>query len=203
MKRKSDAGSNKPGQRLKKAHRLNAWLVFLDESGLLVGPLVRRSWQPRGQTPVLLQRGRRLEKVSAIAALSVSPRPDQVRLYFRLHSNAEIRAQQIIGFLRHLDGELRGPCRLLWDRLNAHRAKRTRQFLEASEHLPPVFLPAYTPELNPVEYAWSYLKMNPLANWPAFKIEDLAAMAHRHARALQTNESLLRSFLRHSPLFCA
>jgi len=43
--------------------------------------------------------------------------------------------------------------------------------------------------------------MNPLANWPAFQIEDLAAMTHRHARALRTNESLLRSFLCHSPLF--
>lgn len=166
-----------------------------------MGPLVRRSGQPRGQTPVLLQRGRHLEKVSAIAALSVSPRRDRVRLYFRLHSNAEIGARQVIGFLRHLDQELKGPCVLLWDRLNAHRAKRTRRFVESAAHLHPFFLPAYAPELNPVEYAWSYLKMNPLANWPAFKVEDLAAMAHRHARALQTNEALLRSFLRHSPLF--
>ncbi len=166
-----------------------------------MGPLVRRSWQPRGQTPVLLQRGRRLEKVSALAALTVSPRRDRVRLYFRLHANAEVGARQVIGFLRHLDKELKGPCVLLWDRLNAHRAKRTRQFVEASGHLHPVFLPAYAPELNPVEYAWGYLKMNPLANWPAFEIEDLAAVTHRHARALQTKESLLRSFLRHSPLF--
>jgi transposase len=180
---------------------MNAWLVFLDESGLLMGPWVRRSWQPRGQTPLLLQRGRRLEKVSAWAALSVSPRRDRVRLYFRLHSNAEIGARQVIGFLRHRDQELNAPCVLLWDRLNAHRAQRTRQFVAGSDHLHPFFLPAYAPELNPVEYAWGYLKMNPLANWPAFEIEDLAAMTHRHARALQTNESLLRSFLRHSPLF--
>ena len=166
-----------------------------------MGPLVRRSWQPRGETPVLLQRGRRLEKVSALAALCVSPSRDRVRLYFRLHPQAEIGARQVIGFLRHLNQELNGPCVLLWDRLNAHRAKRTRRFVEGLDHLHPFFLPAYAPELNPVEYAWSYLKMNPLANCPAFEVEDLAALTHRHARALQTNESLLRSFLRHSPLF--
>jgi hypothetical protein len=55
-----------------------------------MGPLVRRSWQPRGQTPVLVQRGRNLQKVSAIAALAVPPRSDGARLYFRLHPQAEI-----------------------------------------------------------------------------------------------------------------
>ena len=68
-------------------------------------------------------------------------------------------------------------------------------------HLHTFFLPAYAPELNPVEYAWSYLKMNPLANWPTFEIAELAALTHRHARSLQRDELLLRSFLRHSPLF--
>jgi transposase len=185
----------------KKAHRLNAWLVFLDECGLLMGPLVRRSWQPRGQTPVLVQRGRHLEKVSALAALCVSPHRNRVRLYFRLHPKAEIGTRQVIGFLRQLNQELKGPCVLVWDRLNAHRAKRTAQFVASVHHLHTFFLPAYAPELNPVEYAWGYLKMNPLANRPTFETTELAALTHRHARALQSNEPLLRSFLRHSPLF--
>jgi hypothetical protein len=85
-----------------------------------MGPLVRRSWQPRGRAPVLVQRGRRLEKVSALAALCVSPRRNRVRLYFRLHPQAEIRTRQVVGFLGHLNAELKGPCVLLWDRLNAH-----------------------------------------------------------------------------------
>jgi transposase len=90
---------------------------------------------------------------------------------------------------------------LVWDRLNAHRAKRTAKFMAGFHHLHTFFLPAYAPELNPVEYAWGYLKMNPLANRPAFEAAALAAMAHRHARVMQRNEPLLRSFLRHSPLF--
>jgi transposase len=166
-----------------------------------MGPLVRRSWQPRGQTPVLIQRGRSLEKVSAIATLCVSPRRDRVQLYFRLHPKAEINALRVIGFLRSLEQDLNAPCVLLWDRLNAHRAKRTARFVESVDHLHTFFLPAYAPELNPVEYAWGYLKMNPLANRPAFETEELAAVTHRHARSMQSNEPLLRSFLRHSPLF--
>ena len=48
-----------------------------------MSPLVRRSWAPRGVTPILYQRTRRREKVSAIAALCVAPTRDLIHLYFR------------------------------------------------------------------------------------------------------------------------
>src|SRR5581483_592828 len=53
----------------KNARRLRAPVVFVDESGLLMAPLVRRTWAPRGHRPVLRQRGRHREKVSLAAAL--------------------------------------------------------------------------------------------------------------------------------------
>src|SRR5271170_1442636 len=37
----------------KKARRQGAHIVLIDESGLLMAPLVRRTWSPRGQTPPL------------------------------------------------------------------------------------------------------------------------------------------------------
>ena len=37
--------------RQKKARRQGASLALIDESGLLMAPLVRRTWSPRGQTP--------------------------------------------------------------------------------------------------------------------------------------------------------
>ncbi len=51
--------------------------MFLDESGMLMAPLVRRSWSVRGQTPVLRQRGRCHQKVSAIAAPPTPRNADQ------------------------------------------------------------------------------------------------------------------------------
>jgi hypothetical protein len=48
-----------------------------------MSPLVRRSWAPRGVTPILCQRTRRREKVSAIAALCVAPTRGRIHLYFR------------------------------------------------------------------------------------------------------------------------
>ena len=63
-----------------------------------------------------------------------------------------------------------------------------------------VFLPAYAPELNPVEYVWGYLKVNPLANLAPLDVNLLLSVTRRQGRKLQREEKLLRSFIHHSPL---
>jgi transposase len=185
----------------KNAQRLNASLVFVDESGLLLTPLVRRSWAPRGQTPVLYQRGRSREKVSCIAALSVSPRRRRVGLYFSLRPNANVTVPWLIDFLRHLANHLRRPAVLIWDRLPGHRARRVQQCL-SRRGIVGVLLPPYAPELNPVETLWAYLKQNPLANWAPPDAVTLARVARRKARRVKRAPDLLRGFLRSTPLFC-
>lgn len=179
---------------------MTAWLVFLDESGFLLAPLVRRTWAPSGQTPVLYQRGRHHKKVSAAAALCVSPDRDEVRLYFRLYPGKEVDTDRSIAFLRALDRELNANWCLLWDRLNAHRANKTRAYLDTASHLSTFFLPAYAPELNPVEYLWSWLKMNPMANRAIHDVQPLTLLTRQCARSLQYKQQLLRSFINKSPL---
>src|SRR5207253_4225437 len=58
----------------KRARRQRATIVFDDESGLLLNPLVRRTLAPKGKTPTLIVRGRHRQKVSLIAGLTLSPR---------------------------------------------------------------------------------------------------------------------------------
>ena len=55
-----------------------------------MAPLVRRTWAPRGMTPILAQRTRSRQKVSAIAALTLAPRRRRVGLYFSLYPDANI-----------------------------------------------------------------------------------------------------------------
>jgi transposase len=184
----------------KKASRLKAFLVFLDESGLMMAPLVRRSWAPRGVTPLLYQRTRSHQKVSAIAALCVAPTRDRLCLYFRLHPDANINTEVVIDFLRHLRKQLNAPVVLLWDRLMAHRSKKMQAFLRTARYLYPFFLPPYAPELNPVENVWGYLKRNPLSNFAPDNLDTLTNAARTHSRSLQRKQKLLRSFLKHSPL---
>lgn len=165
-----------------------------------MAPLVRRSWAPLGQTPVLQQRGAHHRKVSVIGALCVGPARDDLRFYFRLHPNADIRSQQVVTFLRQLGRELRGPCVLVWDRLNAHRSKRTQAYLAERPDWQVFYFPGYAPELNPVEYVWSNWKASRMANLAKYAIDDLADAARHHGRSLQRCPSLLRSFVAHSPL---
>jgi hypothetical protein len=129
---------------------LRAWLVFIDESGLLMAPLVRRTWAPRGRTPLLYQRTRSHQKVTIIGALCVAPERDRVHLYFRLPCIANINARRTADFLAHLDRQLHEPLILIWDRLQAHRVRLVKTFLAAHKHIRSVFLPPYAPELNPI-----------------------------------------------------
>ena len=163
-----------------------------------MAPLVRRSWAPKGHTPVLYQRTRSHKKVSVIAALCVSPAKDGVQMYFRLHPDANINAACVVDFLKNLLRQLRKPIVLIWDRLQAHR--KAKDIVRNSYPVHPFFLPPYSPELNPVENLWSYLKMNPMANKAASDLQDLLHSARHHGRSVQRKPHLLLSFLNHSPL---
>lgn len=165
-----------------------------------MAPILRRTWSPRGQTPVLRQRTRCHQKVSVIAAIAVSQKRNKVHLLFRLHPNKNIATRQVLHFLRQLLRHLKGHVVLVWDRFNPHRSARIKMFQTKTPRLHIIFFPPYAPELNPTENFWSYLKTNPLAN-AAFP--DLPSLLHRtrhHSRAIQRCRPLLHSFIKHSPL---
>ena len=174
--------------------------MFIDESGLLLAPVVRRSWAPCGQTPILYQRGRAREKVSIIAALTLSPRRRRTGLYFSLRANENVTTAWLVPFLRALTRHLRGPFILVWDRLPGHRARVVTEYLHR-RHRHVALLPPYAPELNPVEIFWAYLKRNPLANFAASDAAHLARVATRHVQRLRRHPELLRSFFDATPLF--
>lgn len=192
-------GGLAPGK--KNAARVGAALVFLDESGFLMMPLVRRTWAPRGQTPLIRHRTNSYRKVSAIAALVVSPRRDRVRLFFRLHPQANINAGSVRSFLQHLSRHFQCPIFLLWDRFMPHRARLVQDYISRKKDWRSEFLPPYSPELNPTENVWCYLKTNSMANEALFELDNLTKSTRRHGRTLQRREPLLRSLLKHTPLF--
>ena len=167
----------------------------------MMAPLVRRTWAPQGHTPILRQRGRSHQRVSVIAALVVSPRGHRVRLFFRIHPGVAITAPPIRDFLCQLSLHLRGRSIIIWDRINIHRAGVVARYLATKPNLSVEYLPAYAPELNPVEYVWGYLKTNPLANRPELDIDALTISTRHSTRCLQNQPRLLRSFLYTSSLF--
>lgn len=165
-----------------------------------MAPNVRRTWAPRGQTPILRQVTRSFKKVSAIAAVTVAPRRQRVGLYFSLHTR-NFNAHRIIAFLRSLRRQLQRQIIVVWDRLTAHRGRLVQRFLARCNQVQVEFLPPYAPELNPTELLWSHLKMNPLANYAPTDVLQLRGVARRHLCRARKRYGLIRSFLYGTPLF--
>ena len=166
-----------------------------------MAPLVRRTWAPRGKTPILYQRTRSHDKVSVIGALTLSLRSRRVGLYFALMPDENANAGHCRRLLADLRRHLQRPLVVVWDRLPDHCAHELREALDRSGRVHLAFLPPYAPELNPVEMLWGYVKVNPLANHPATDAYRLADRAKCHFQDLQRKARLLKSFFRATPLF--
>jgi len=167
-----------------KARRQKAGIVLIDESGVLMAPLVRRTWAPRGQTPTLLQAGGPRQKVSVAAALWLPPCRDRLGLFYRTLVNAYFNNIQVAVFLDQWLHTHRGRWVVIWDGGTMHRGDPIRELLaRAQERLTLELLPPYAPMLNPVEPLWSWLKYSSLCN---FTPHDVVELNHAVLTQLQT-----------------
>jgi transposase len=173
--------------------------VFLDESGYMLNPTVRRTYAPRGETPILKSWDRR-DRISAIGAITVSPKRQRFNLFVNLlGDDANACAADTVRFLRQLHRHIRGPLTLVWDRGNIHdRAGAVRGYLARHPEIAVEQLPAYAPELNPEELVWQHTKYSRLANFAASNTVVLRRKLAEEFRTLSQQPELLRSFVKHA-----
>jgi putative transposase len=185
----------------KKARDLHATLGFTDESGLLMAPLVKRSLARMGVTPLLEHRARQRDKVSAAAALLLSPTRGHIRLIYQTFPDTYIDVELYSFFLRQvLLPAVRGPLVLVHDNGTMHHGDPLRALCRDVARLDLNDLPPYAPELNPVEYLWNWSKDKQLANFAPHDVPELdAAACHCFAMASH-DQQRLRSFFESSPL---
>ena len=177
-----------------------AWLVFEDESGQGLKPPAGRTWGRRGQTSVVRVIGGSSKRVS-LAALIAVKEGRQPRLIYRVHQGPRPGDKRKdfteADYARLLDAahqQLCGPVIVIWDNLNTHVSKRMRELIAARDWLAVYQLPAYAPELNPVESVWSHLKRS-LANLARRDIPQLTALAKTRLRRMQYQPGLIDGFL--------
>jgi DDE superfamily endonuclease len=124
-----------------------------------------RTWGRRGITPVIRVRAGGTGRIS-VAGLACYRPGHRSRLIYRLHfyrgRKGETKAftwteyrDLLIAAHRQLPG---GVVVLVWDNLNVHLGTELRAFTGAQAWLRVFRLPAYAPDLNPVEGIWSVLK---------------------------------------------
>lgn len=175
-------------------------MVLIDESGLLLAPLVRRTLARRGQTPILRQRARQRDKVSVAGALWVSPQRDRLGLLAMTLVNDYFDGAASATFLGMVAESLAGAAVVIWDQGAMHKGPPIRAVLAQHRRLHLEALPPYAPELNPVEQVWKWLKYDQLCNFAAADAGQLEREAIAHLRAIQGDQEQLREFFHNSDL---
>ena len=130
-----------------------------------------------------------------IAAVTVTPQRIRTGLYFSLHVDSNIKAPQVARFLTALVRHFNKPLIIVWDKSRSHsNAKAVKQFQQKHSKVLFYDFPSYAPELNPVEYFWSYLKMNPLANLALTDVHKLAVSFFKDQKTIKNRPLILVCF---------
>lgn len=133
--------------------------------------------------------------------VSYAPRTGQAGVLFSLRPG-NVDSPWVMSRLRSLRRQVRRQVVLLWDGLPAHRSAQTSGFLETQgAWLQVERLPAYAPELNPVELMWANLSSRELANLCPDTVGELAHHVRRGVTRIRRNSHLGLAFLKHSGLF--
>ncbi len=159
----------------------------------MLNPLVRATWAPKGQTPMLPIRARHREKVNVIGALTVSPHAKRPGFYFATDPHAAFNAHGVCGFLDDLLRHLRGRVIVIWDGASTHHGKVMQAYLRAHPRLWLHRLPPYSPHLNPIEAVWGWLKYGRLANFVPDSTAEIEDAMLEHLIELRHRSKLLKA----------
>ena len=164
----------------------------------MLQPVVRRTWAPKGKTPIHYSWSRH-ERLSAISAVTLSPLGCRFGIYFQIH-HQNIRFGEVVAFLKLLHRHLGRKFILVLDRYSVHR--KALRLLKEEHHswLDVEWLPPYAPELNPVEPLWNHSKYVDLANFIPAGIEDLYEAVDASISSTKSNSALVRSFFHYAKL---
>jgi transposase len=164
----------------------------------MLQPVVRRTWAPKGQTPIHYSWDRR-DRLSVISAITVSPTRHRLGLCFDVHDH-NINTDAFDAFVRWLRHRVRRGLVLVMDRWSVHRSGARRLQNRFGSEIQVEWLPAYAPELNPVEQVWSHTKYADLANYIPDDVDALADAVVHSIEQTRNSETLLRSFFHHAGL---
>lgn len=177
------------------AKRVGAKVYFADEAGIRSDYHSGTTWAARGRTPVVKSTGARFgcNMISAVSPLG--------ELRFMV-TDKRMNADLFCEFLdRLMDGE-EGTVLLVVDGHPSHKAAKVQKHLEQyNGRLRLYILPGYSPELNPDELVWNWVKNHHLGKDSDIRDRSSLMRAARSALAsLQKRVSVIKGFFKHPDL---
>lgn len=169
--------------------RWQAVLYFQDEAGVSLRPVLGNTWAPKGKTPVVHVTGKK-DGFCVSSAISTSG-----RMAFRIERGKVVK-ETFVDFLQKLlDMHPRRKVIVVTDKARPHIAKLVDDFVSAhAKRFALYYLPSYSPELNPDEHVWGYLKKNKLRAHAARSGKELKTLTINSMRSIQMRPTLVRSF---------
>ena len=169
--------------------RQQAMLYFQDEAGVSLIPYLRTTWSPKGETPTIKVTGK---KGGVCVSSAISPAG---RMIFRIEKG-RMTSETYIDFLAKII--LQHPHRkivVISDNAPIHTSKSVQSFaLSNKKRISLFYIPSYSPELNPDEHVWSYLKTYELAAHQAHNKKELRKIVDTEMRKIAKKENLIQSF---------
>jgi len=124
-------------------------IFFEDESIAHIDPTVKKGWYRKGSKPIQLINGSK-KKTTMFGAVSGLKKI----LMYADKSNLK----NFKKFLKMLSRKV-GRCILVLDNASWHKSKKAIRYAEKLG-IVLYFLPPYSPELNPIEQLWKWIKLN-------------------------------------------
>ena len=175
----------------KMAKAQGADIYFGDAAHIRSDHHAGRTWGKKGETPVVMATGAR-HGMSLISAIT-----SKGHMRFMVKESGGVNADVFIEFLKRLLIGAKRSILLIVDRGPAHRAKKTKAFVEAlGGKLRLFFLPPYSPDRNPDELVWKHLKADTVGRMVVTDKADFKSKVISSMRSLQKNPGKICSFFR-------
>ncbi len=177
---------------LKTAKTKRALLFYADEAIISLIPYVGKTWAFPDQKPIVRVSGKRGQNIGITAAVN-----QQGRMCFELTKEKErFTAKVFIRFIKKMRKEfLKRNIILIVDGAPTHTAGAVEKFeKENNSWLQIEILPAYSPELNPTEKSWRFLKTKKLDGSMAINKNELRTKTKKHIREIKKDKTRIASF---------
>jgi transposase len=172
----------------KKARRAGAEVYFGDEAGVRSDGHAGTTWGAKGKTPVVRSTGQRCS-VNMISAVSA-----RGKLRFML-AKGRVNGAVFVEFLKRLMHNASHPIFLILDGGSYHRSRLVKDYVASlGGRLQLFFLPPYSPELNPDEQVWNYVKHHGVAKAALRGGKELSKYVKARLQSLQRLPWTIRMF---------
>lgn len=169
-------------------------------------PGIGYSYAPCGQRPVIEADSKNRLKLSLSVVIT-----GQGEMYYQVRQSS-FNGAAIVRFIKKMKKTFRKKIILIWDGARwipgqarwstIHTCRQVKEYLQTQEEQNRKIwlekLPPYSPELNPAEQVWAYLKNVLLKNDVSKTLAELKLKVVKAMEIIKNDKELIQSFFRHA-----